>query len=71
MAFCFIKLRVSVCLAGSVGVMTVMAIFLVNALFHLWLRFVKIVGFMLSWSWTSRLGHGVCFGMVGCLFLLV
>ena len=25
---------------------------------------------MISWSWISRLGHGVCFGMVGYLFFL-
>ena len=49
------------------GVMTVMVTFSGNALFHLWLRFVS---FMISWSWISRLGHGVCFGMVGFLFFL-
>ena len=31
---------------------------------------MKILSFMISWSWISRLGLGVCFGMVGCLFFL-
>ena len=70
MVFCFIRLRVSVCLAGSVGRMTVTVTCFGNALFHLWLRFVNTLSFMISWSWISRLGHGVCFGMVGCLFFL-
>ena len=39
-----------------------------NALFHLWLRFVKIQSFMISWRWISSLGLGVCFAMVGYLF---
>ena len=47
-----------------------MVTFFGNALFHLWLRFVSTLSFMISWSWISRLGLGVCFGMVGCLFFL-
>ena len=57
------------CLAGSVGVMTVRVTFL-GTLFHLWLTFVNTLSFMISWSWMSRLGLGVCFGMVGYLFFL-
>ena len=42
-----------------------------NALFHLWLRFVKILNFMNSWRWISLFGLGACFGMGGCLCSLV
>ena len=41
-----------------------------SALFHLLLRCVNTLSFMISWRWISRLGLGVCFGMVGCLFFL-
>ena len=41
-----------------------------SALFHLQLRFVKILSFMISWRWICRLGLGACFDMVGCLFFL-
>ena len=39
-------------------------------LFHFWLRFVNTLSFMISWRRISRLGLGVCFGMVGYLFFL-
>ena len=42
-----------------------MVTFFGNALFHLWPEFRD-----LSLSWISRLGLGVCFGMVGYLFFL-
>ena len=32
----------------------------------LWLRFMKILSFMISWRWISLVGHGVCCGMGGC-----
>ena len=38
--------------------------------FHFLLRFVNTLSFMISWRWISRLGLGVCFGMVGCFFSL-
>ena len=41
------------------------------ALFHLLLKFVKILNFMNSWRWISPFGLGACFGMVGCLCSLV
>ena len=39
-----------------------------NVLFHVKLRFVNTLSFMISWRWISRLGLVACFGMVGCLF---
>ena len=42
-----------------------------SALFHLWLRFVKILNFTNSWRWISLFGLGACFGMGGCLCSLV
>ena len=47
--------------------MTLMVIFSGILLFHLLLRSVNILSFMISWSWISRLGLGVSFGMVGYL----
>ena len=70
MVRCLKRLMDSVCLAGSVGVLTVMVTFLGSALFHLSLRFVNTLSFMISWRWTSRVGLGVCFGTVGYLFFL-
>ena len=40
-------------------------------LFHLQLRSVNILSFMILWRWTSLCALGVFFGMVGCLFSLV
>ena len=53
------------------GGMIMMGIYFGNALFHLWLRYVKILNFTTSWRWISHLGLGACFGMGGCLCLLV
>ena len=41
-----------------------------ECLFHLWLRFVNILSYMISWSWISLIGRGACFDVVGCLFFL-
>ena len=72
MVLCFRRLRVSVSLVGSVGGTDSDGhLFFGSVLFHLWLRFVNTLSFMISWRWISRLGLGVCFGMVGCLFFLV
>ena len=63
--------RTVMCLVGFVVVMILMGTYFGIALFHLWLRFVKILNFMNSWRWISLFGLGVCFGMGGCLCFLV
>ena len=58
-------------LVGFAVVMIMMVIFFGIALFHLLLRFVKILNFTNSWRWISLFGLGACSGMGGCLCYLV
>ena len=57
-------------IVGSVGVLTVMVTFLGECPFPPLVEIRDTLSFMISWIWMSRLGLGVCFGMVGCLFIL-
>ena len=52
------------------GVVTLMVIFSGIVLFHLLLRSVNILSFMILWSWIRLLGLGASFGMVGYPFSL-
>ena len=58
------KVKGQRCFVGSVGARTVMVTFFSSVLFHLQLRFVDTLSFMISWRWISRLGLVVCFGML-------
>ena len=58
-------------LVGFVVVLIMMVIFFGIVLFHLLLRFVKILNFTNSWRWISLVGLDACFGMDGCLCSLV
>ena len=59
------------CLVGSVVVVIMMVISFGIELFHLSLRSVNILSFMILWRWIRLLGLGVFFGMVGYPFFLV
>ena len=61
---------VRMCLVGFAGVVTLMVIFFGIVLFHLLLRSVNILSFMILWRWIRLLGLGAFFGMVGYLFSL-
>ena len=58
------------CLVGFAGVVTLMVIFSGIVLFHLLLRSVNILSFMILWSWIRLLDLGASFGMVGYPFSL-
>ena len=53
------------------GVVIMMVIFSGIVLFHLKLRSVNILSFMILWRWIKLLGLGAFFGMVGYSFFLV
>ena len=71
MIFCWERLGILMFLVGFVVGMIMMGIYFGNALFHLWLRYVKILNFTTSWRWISPFGLVACFGMGGCLCFLV
>ena len=67
----FLEMYVArMCLVGFAGVVTLMVIFFGIVLFHLLLRSVNILSFMILWRWIRLLGLGAFFGMVGYLFSL-
>ena len=53
--FCWVRSRTVMCLVDFVVVMIMMVIFFGIALFHLLLRFEKILNFTNSWRWISLL----------------
>ena len=71
MVFYWRRLGIVMFLVGFVAGMIMMGTYFGNALFHLWLRFVKILNFTNLWRWISLFGLGACFGMGGCLYSLL
>ena len=71
MGFFLGRYVVRMCLVGFTGVVTLMVIFSGIVLFHLLLRSVNILSFMILLSWIRLLGLGASFGMVGYPFSLV
>ena len=65
------RLGIHMFLVDFVVVMIMMGTYFGSALFHLWLRFEKILNFTNSWRWISLFGLDACFGMCGCLYSLV
>ena len=71
MVFYWGRLGIVMSLVGFVVGMIMMGTYFGSALFHLWLRFVKILNSTNLWRWISLFGLGACFGMGGCLYSLV